>query len=210
MPGTSYNTQPENGDPLITDLQSGKPDSQAEGALMLAYASGEMQAFTRLYEIHRQALYRFVYSGCGNETTASELYQDIWMRVVKYRHSYTADAPFSAWLYRIARNRLTDHYRTMARQPGLDSLNDDVQTSVTVINAALQPDEIADLNEQGGILLSVLQQLPYKQREAILLRHIAGMSVTEVAEIVGENRETVKSRLRYAVTKLRQLLRAQT
>jgi RNA polymerase sigma-70 factor (ECF subfamily) len=191
------------------DQQSVDTEPRADQVLMLAYTAGDMQAFTRLYETHRKALFRFVHNGCGNQAIAAELYQDIWMRVVKHRASYTADAPFSAWLYRIARNRLTDHYRANATVPDQVPLNDDAQTSVTVINAPLQPDEIANLMERGESLSSAMQQLPIEQREAILLRHIAGMSVAEVADVVGENRETVKSRLRYATTKLRQYLRAE-
>jgi len=131
----------------------------------------------------------------------------VWARVVNGRHGYTSTAPFAAWLYRIARNRIIDSYRSAKSSPLNASIQLDEDTQVTHLQAPLQPDELTDLAKRGDVLSYALATLPENQREVVLLRHIAGFSLNEIAHIVGENMETVKSRLRYAFTKLRKQLR---
>lgn len=179
-------------------------DSAQDSELMLAYVGGDTEAFESLYARHKRPLYQFILNSCGNEALAQELYQDVWLRVVNSRDSYTCDAPFNAWLYRIARNRLIDHYRQNV-SPDTEFMYMDEEHSpiATRYSQPLSPDEIASLTQRADVLTAALQKLPPAQREVMLLRHIAGMSVKEVAKFVNEGPETVKSRLRYAVTKIR-------
>ena len=181
--------------------------AEADRASMARWCAGEAAAFDALYARHRGALYRYVLNGCGDEARAHELFQDIWLRVIDARLRYSPDAPFRAWLYRIARNRLIDHYR---RQPDArhEPFDEETMGSVTEIAPPLSPEEVASLVERGDVLHAALQRLPPAQREAIVLQHVAGMRLAEIAEVVGENAETVKSRLRYALVKLRAQLRA--
>lgn len=182
---------------------------QEDRDLMLAYARGDAPAFDKLYAIHSQALYRFVKNSCASEALAHELYQDIWMRVINARTSYSPKAPFRAWLYRIARNRLTDHYRQQSRIDTHETAEDpDAMASQVspLVTTPLSPELVASLSQQNEILDKALLQLPAAQREAVLLRHIVGMSVKEVAEMMDQGVETVKSRLRYGTAKLRSLL----
>ena len=175
-----------------------------DAQLMRAYAHGDAAAFEQLYARHKQALFRYVRNSCGNEAVAHELYQDIWLHVIKGRSTYHAESPFNAWLYRIARNRLIDHYR---KQPAIADSPLDPNLPVSqlsnLVTTPLRPDEIADLSERAHVLHAAVQALPAAQREAVLLRHIAGMSLQEVADLLGEGTETIKSRLRYATAKLR-------
>lgn len=176
---------------------------------MIAYAAGDAAAFERLYSRHKQALYQFLFNSCSSEADARELYQDVWLQVVKNRNAYDVAAPFSAWLFRIARHRVIDLYRAQNRKPVFTPATDldDTCTNVSSLFAMpLLPDEIASLTERADVLSNALQTLPDDQREAVLLRHIAGMSVSEVASVVNEGAETVKSRLRYAIVKLRRRL----
>ncbi len=176
---------------------------------MVAYAAGDAAAFEQLYSRHKQALYQFLFNSCGSEADARELYQDVWLQIVKKRGSYTADAPFNAWLFRIARHRVIDLYRAQNRNPVFTPAADLDHTSTNVSSLfamPLLPDEIASLTERSDVLTNALQTLPDDQREAVLLRHIAGMSVSEVAKVVNTGTETVKSRLRYAIVKLRRRL----
>lgn len=183
------------------------PDAVTDETLMRAWSGGAADAFDSLYARHRAALWRYVLNRTGDESRARELFQDIWLRVVHGRSGYTPDAPFRAWLYRIARNRVIDHYRRQPETPH-ETLDEHTTIATTEIAPPLQPDEIASLAERGDVLQRALARLPDEQREAIVLQHVAGMSLAEIAEVTGERTETVKSRLRYAKTKLRQLLRA--
>ena len=182
-------------------------DSASDTDLMLAYQAGDIDSFDELYRRHRTPLYRFMVNSCSNEATAAELYQDVWARVVNGRHGYTNTAPFTAWLYRIARNRIIDSYRSGKSSPLHASVELNEESHVTSLQTPLQPDEVANLANREDALNTALASLPDDQREAVLLRHIAGFSLQEIAELVDENAETVKSRLRYAFTKLRKQLR---
>lgn len=175
--------------------------------LMLAYREGDIDSFNELYRRHKTPLYRFILNSCNNDATAAELFQDVWARVVNGRHGYSSSAPFAAWLYRIARNRIVDSYRSTNSNPlhAAVQLEDDSQ--VTQLQTPLQPDEITELSTRENALSIALASLPENQREVVLLRHIAGFNLQEIAELVNENSETVKSRLRYAFTKLRKQLR---
>ncbi len=175
--------------------------------LMLAYQSGDIDSFNELYRRHKTPLYRFMVGSCNSEATGAELFQDVWARVVNGRHGYTSSAPFAAWLYRIARNRIVDSYRSAKSSPFYASVQLDEDTQVARLQTPLQPDELTELTKRGDALADALATLPENQREVVLLRHIAGFSLQEIADLVDENSETVKSRLRYAFTKLRKQLR---
>ena len=177
---------------------------------MAAYCKGDADAFKCLYDKYEQPIYRFLYNACRNEAHARELFQDIWLRVVKSRDTYNPKAPFKAWLFTIARNRLTDHYRHQSACPPHDGdgvREDEAIHPHAFTTVALTPEQMASVTEENDTLKNALQTLPPAQRETVMLKHIAGMNLDEIATIQGEGRQTVKSRLRYAMIKLRQHLK---
>lgn len=188
--------------------------------LMSDYANGDAAAFKLLYSRYEQSIYRFLYNGCQSEALARDLFQDIWMRVVRSHEQYDQKIPFKAWLFTIARNRLIDSYRQQTTS-ALDQRSDSDQhndpdnaqhehlstSSDSWANVSLNPEQIASLTQQSETLHSALHILPEAQREAVMLKHIAGMNIKEIAEIQGDGAQTVKSRLRYAMVKLRQTLK---
>ena len=178
-----------------------------DATLMLAYASGEAAAFEVLYGRHKRALLQYMVNSCENDVVASELFQDVWLRVVNGRNTYHSTSPFNAWLFKIARNRLIDHYRSNGKAPNLENIDDEHQKNVIQVSLSpLTPEQLASINQREDELYSALQKLSDVQREAIMLRHIAGMSIAEIAEVVETGTETIKSRLRYAISKLRIML----
>lgn len=187
------------------DISQALDEAPSDKTLMLAYADGDMEAFEALYQRHRRGLYRYVLHSCGNEADAGEIYQDIWLKVVNGREAYQADAPFTAWLYRIAKNRLVDHYRQRGKI--VTEEFDEQQSDITVIAPPLQPEEVARISEKRVVLQNALDTLPDGQRDVVLQRHVAGMSLAEMSTLHGEKAETIKSRLRYALVKLRHQLR---
>jgi RNA polymerase sigma-70 factor, ECF subfamily len=164
-------------------------------ALMLAYQAGDAAAFDRLYANHRVALFRFLLRGCNNRAQAEEMFQDVWMSVIRARVNYRVSARFATWLYRIAHNRLVDEYRRQRPQDELDDEHPD---------DARGPEQLALQGEQARRLQQGLAALPLEQRSAILLQEERGLTLEEIAEVSGVGRETVKSRLRYALQKLRE------
>jgi RNA polymerase sigma-70 factor (ECF subfamily) len=190
---------------LVRSLPSS--GEETDEALMLRYRNGEASAFERLYARHKGSLYRYFLRQCGIAAVAEELFQDVWLKLIKARVNYTVQARFTTYLYRLAHNRLIDYYRAQSRAiPAVDC--DDAEWAAIPTPACEQPEQQAERRGQAECLLQVLSALPETQREAFLLREEGGLSLDAIAEVTGVNRETAKSRLRYAVAKLRQGLGA--
>lgn len=172
-------------------------------ALMLKYREGDARAFEELYTRHRGGLYRYFLRLCRDASTAEDLYQGVWMKLIAARGRYEVKAKFTTWLYQMAHNHFIDHYRkhTTSRESGQ---NYDAQELENISGARHeQPEQQLELQEQAARLRQLINRLPEEQRGAFLLREEAGMSVAEIAEATGVNIETAKSRLRYAVSRLR-------
>ena len=170
--------------------------------LMLAYRDGTASAFDELYRRHKGALYRFLLRQCRDAAAAEELFQDVWMNLIRARAGYTVTARFSTYLYRLAHNRLIDHYRR--RVPtAMFSFNDESAALEVPAARASEPHVALDAKQQSARLLELLAELPPAQREAFVLQHEAGLTLDEIADATGVPPETVKSRLRYAMSKLR-------
>ena len=137
---------------------------------------------------------------CGNPTLAGDLYQGCWEKVIKARDRYPAQAPFRAWLFRIARNHLVDDLR--ARRPGSE-LDTDVPDPLCI-----DPGERMDADACVQRLRVALAGLPEEQRDAIVLKLDAGLDLATIAEVTGVGIETAKSRLRYATRSLKQALQS--
>ena len=173
--------------------------------LMLAYAGGDAGAFEALYARHKGPLFRFVLRSVKGHGEAEELFQDVWMKVIEARGRYVPQAKFSTWLYTIAHHRLVDHWR--ARGLAVVSM-DDEEASVAEPVAApgAEPHRIAEARETLDRLAAALAALPLAQREAFLLHHEGDLTAAQIAEATGTNEEAAKSRLRYAMNKLRDAL----
>src|SRR5690606_39343792 len=89
----------------------------SDEALMLAYRGGDVAAYETLYGRHRLRLYRFLLRQLRDAALADELFQDIWQKLIAARATWTPEAAFATWLYRIAHNRLTDHWRALRHRP---------------------------------------------------------------------------------------------
>ncbi|MCW5575471.1 MAG: RNA polymerase sigma factor [Burkholderiales bacterium] len=177
-------------------------------ALMLGYRDGDAAAFDVLYGRHKGGVYRYLLRQCRNAALADELFQDVWMNLIRARAGYTVQAKFTTWLYRIAHNRLIDHFRR-GGPAALSPLSlDDDETAANLAEPAaprsVEPEAAAAVREQAARLLTLLDALPEEQREAFVLQQEGGLSVEEIAAATGVTRETAKSRLRYAIAKLRQ------
>ena len=172
---------------------------------MQGYAAGDAAAFDLLYARHKGGVYRYLLRHCGNAGTADELFQDVWMNVIRARASYAPSAKFATWLYRIAHNRVVDHWRATGRIELVPAGNDADDDPLDAIPGPRndEPEVRAGAREIGARLAAALSTVPPAQREAFLLHQEGGLDLAEIAAITGAGVETVKSRIRYAVSKLR-------
>lgn len=180
------------------------PSSDEE--LMLSYAAGSADSFDTLYARHKGGVYRYLLRQCSNRSIADELFQDVWMNAIRARARYAPTAKFTTWLYTLARNRLIDHWRSTgsAHFSSLDEENEDGESRLESLPSADGDPraglETAQVRER---LQAALATLPTAQRDAFLLQQEGGLSLAEIATLTGVGQETVKSRLRYAIGKLR-------
>ncbi len=182
-------------------MQSGPSDDE----LMARYRGGDAVAFEALYRRHRAPLYRFLLRQLGDVAAAEEVFQDVWMRVIDSRERYQARGRFASWLYAVAHNRLMDRYRVAGR-PGLLAHDASEAALEDVPSDDLPAHVWLDRKRAAERLFAALALLPDAQREAFLLQQEGELSVEEIAEATGVGRETAKSRLRYAVGRLRAIV----
>jgi len=167
---------------------------------MLRYAGGELAAFQLLYERHRGGLYRYFLRQSPRDV-AEELFQEVWARVIQARRRYRPEATFRTWLYTLARNRLIDWWRREGRDPLAFAV--DAEVDPPEATGGGNPRRMTGLRDCIERLRQLVADLPIPQREAFLLRHEADMTLSEIAAALETGTETAKSRLRYAMERLR-------
>jgi RNA polymerase sigma-70 factor (ECF subfamily) len=173
--------------------------------LMGRYRDGDVAAFEALYTRHKGPLYRYYLRQGLEEAIAAELFQEVWMKIVKTRSGYRPTARFSTYMYRIAHNCLIDHFRRCGRSVEVFDEG--------IIQVQELPGDDADGPQARAMSLEIrerfsaaLEALPDEQREAFVLREETGLGLADIASVTNVSAETAKSRLRYAVRKLRTIL----
>lgn len=176
--------------------------------LMLAWQAGDASAFETLYRRYRGSLYRFLVRQAGAEALGEELYQDVWMTLVRRRDHWTPAASLKTYLYRIAHSRLVDHYRHKNRHSHPLDVSIDADGAPEIADAcdASLPEAGAERADVAAAVRRCLDALPPAQREAFLLKEESDLALAEIAAVTGAESETIKSRVRYAIAKLRRCL----
>jgi RNA polymerase sigma-70 factor (ECF subfamily) len=181
----------------------------SDEALIGRYAGGDAAAFDALYRRHEMRIWRYLVRNVGSRATADELTQEVWFAVAREAPRYEPSARFTTWLFTIAHNRMIDSIRTNRRHMSLETLGHEAASVVAQLTAepSTGPLEATAARERAGAVLQAVGLLPGEQRQAFLLQIEGDLSVEEIAAITNSSFETTKSRLRYARTKLRELLK---
>jgi RNA polymerase sigma-70 factor (ECF subfamily) len=178
-----------------------------DARLMMRYRDGDPDAFLALYARHKGPLYRYLLRQVRNAGAAADLFQEVWSRLVATRNRYEARAKFATYLFHIAHNCTIDFFRRdlkmrhTARPDDADSTSPEPE-----VPEYQRPDRVAEFVEQQSAVLAALGALPQEQREAFLLHEETGLTIEEIARVTDVGLETVKSRLRYAIRKLKKSL----
>jgi RNA polymerase sigma-70 factor (ECF subfamily) len=189
-------------------------DDETDEALMFAYQRGDVRAFEVLLTRHRRPVYNFILRFVGDKAQGEDLLQEVFLRVIKGADAYQKQAKFTTWLYTIARNLCVDaarrgkHRKAQSLDAPMDANERDGATLLEVVADGQQagPDRQAIGNELHGKLHAAINRLSEEQREVFLMREFLDMPFKDIADVVGCPENTVKSRMRYALEKLREEL----
>jgi RNA polymerase sigma-70 factor (ECF subfamily) len=188
---------------MLHSMQSLDEDAK----LMLRYRDGDADAFAALYAHHKGPLYRYLLRQVRNAGAAADLFQEVWSRLIANRVRYEARAKFATYLFHIAHNCSVDFFRRDHQLRHAARPDDaDAQSLEPEVPEYQRPDGMAEFAEQQSALLAALGALPREQREAFLLHEETGLTIEEIARVTDVGIETAKSRLRYAIRKLKKAL----
>ncbi len=186
----------------------------SDSALMLSYSAGDSEGFKALYSRHKSSVFRFFYFGTGGEEVlAAELFQDVWMTIVRGRKRYSKDIRFCDWLHHIAWARLYDHLRLHPSYQSNGQLSSNTGSSRSAQSERELPENVVAINPNGiGVdfnamsdaqLLRQLQTLSEDHREIVLLRFCFRMEFNEIAQFLDVARSSVNRLHREALVRLR-------
>ncbi len=188
--------------PNLTDL--------ADEELMSRYVRDDEAAFEVLLARYRRPLFGFLYRYLGRSDKAEDVFQEVFYEIIRARKRYRPEAKFAAWIFRIARNRAVDRIRRDGFRD-MESLNDGVNPNdedgetrlARVTDDRPDPEEMTRGKQVDAALQDALAALPAEQREVFWLKEKSGLTLAEIADLTRVSQNTVKSRLRYALEKLR-------
>jgi RNA polymerase sigma factor (sigma-70 family) len=179
--------------------------------LMLRFGRGDAAAFEALYRRHESKVFRYLFRCVRDHASANDLMQDVWFAVARSAQRYEPSAKFTTWLFTLAHNRMIDSIRKTRSAQSLDAAADDDGDSASLADRlpadpSREPLAAVQSLDEATALLNAVDKLPAEQRTAFLLQAEGDLSLEDIAAATGSSFETVKSRLRYARAKLRQLL----
>jgi len=177
---------------------------ESDEQLIQLFDKGNIKAFDSLYARYKQAIYHYFLRQVHSKSIADELHQDVWLNIIKSPSRFNHNASFKTWLYKVAHNRLIDHYRHNSKQALslVQSTSSDQNSEKEAIVATDRPDESLHEHQLKQALLQAVASLPEEQKEVFLLHEKSGLTLREIAQVTDSSFESTKSRLRYAVKKL--------
>jgi RNA polymerase sigma-70 factor, ECF subfamily len=178
--------------------------------LMLQLQGGDHAAFEELVERHQGPLVGFFFRNTRDAQLSEDLTQETLLRVYNQSWDYLPRGKFRGWMFRVARNLLIDSVRRQSHDALVKAVKgsrpDEGDSLARLAGEVLSPDEQAHHRELSDALDTLLPVLPDEQRLTFVLHHFAGLSLSEVADVMETNLATSKSRLRLAREKLRDRL----
>lgn len=170
--------------------------------------SGNEKAFEILVERFKNPLMNFVYRFLGDYETCTDIVQETFIKVYRYKDSYSSLAKFNTWIYTIAGNLAKTEYRRRRRR-NFFSINDygDDHKNYDIADNNYRPDDATDSGIKDEIIQKALLKVKDAYREAVILRDIQDLSYEEISEILGIEVGTVKSRINRGRAQLQKLLK---
>lgn len=186
-------------------------DATSDQELLARYGRGDARAMDQLVERHAGAVYAFARRMVGDGPAVDDLMQEVWLKVLRGAAGFDGRSRFTTWLFAVTRNACLDHARRRRRAPVVEEPPERLPAGATGVDGLADPgppviDRVAR-RELSALLERAAAALPLEQREVFLLREQTDMSFQEIAAALGLPRDTVKSRMRYALGHVRRFLR---
>ena len=170
-----------------------------DNALMLKVKAGDLDKLGLLYERHKKRLFGFFYNMNQNASTSEDLVQNVFVRMLKYKHTFTGEGSFLAWMFRTARNVNYDHHRKHKKDRDQDNLS----TVEFKLKDAKNFDAEMDKKDEVSVLNRAMQKLSPEKREILVLSKLKEIRYNEIGEILGCSEGTAKVKAHRALNDLR-------
>jgi RNA polymerase sigma factor (sigma-70 family) len=170
--------------------------SPSDNELMEQVRDGRIERLAVLFERHQIMLYNFFLRLTGNRAVSEDLVQEVFVRILKYRHGYQSEGRFNIWMFQIARNAHIDHLRK--HKPALP-IEDQFSEAPSPERL---PDERFESSEEADLVRRALDRLPVKKREILVLFRFQDLKLREIADLLGCQVGTVKAQVHRALKDL--------
>jgi RNA polymerase sigma factor (sigma-70 family) len=179
---------------------------ETDSELMARVRDGELERLSELFERHHRRLYGFFLRLSGDRSAAEDLVQEVFVRLLKYRHTFKSDAEFTPWMFTLARNAAVDSFRSRPKELQEDPEAPEPAAPATA--AADHPDERLETRERAALLHAALRKLAPEKRELLLLARFGEMKYDSIGELLGISVGAVKVRVHRALKELRAAYRS--
>lgn len=184
----------------------------SDAEVMLRVKAGDAPAFDFLVAKYRRAMVGFMYRTCRNQGAAEDLAQEVFLRVYRSRAGYEASAKFTTWLYRIATNLAVNHARDTRHerpenQVSIDEPDAESGTTLDIVDSSLTAEESLLRRERMMAIRQRVQDLPERQRLAVLMHKYQQMDYRQIADVLKLSESATKSLLFRAYETLREQLK---
>lgn len=178
-----------------------------DSVLLESYLAGNETALEILINRHSQRIYSFIFSKVYDKDVAEDIFQDTFIKVIKTlkRGSYNEEGKFLPWVMRIAHNLVIDYFRKNTRMPKFEG-NDDFNIFSVIGDPSLNAEKQIIKDQVIDDLRKLIDELPYDQKEVLMMRMYKDMSFKEISEVTGVSINTALGRMRYAIINLRKII----
>ncbi len=170
----------------------------ADHQLMLAVREGDLDKLGLLFEQHHNHLFNFFLRQTRNRQESEDLVQDVFFRILKYRHTYRAEGKFTTWMFSIAHNAKIDYYRKQKHR------GDEVEPMDQIMDDGRNPEETLEQENEVSFIQKALAKLSDDKREVLLLSRFQDMRYEDIAKVMGCKVGTIKARVHRALKDLAQ------
>ena len=184
----------------------------SDNELVKLYVNGNEESLSILVKRHKRRIFSYLYLICRNKELTEDIFQETFFKVIQTlkKQQYNEEGKFLPWVLRIAKNLMIDHFRKIKKMPSISSVTNDEGERVDIFDIIPEPaSNSKDANETKEfkeLIRNVVGELPYDQKEVVIMRTYYDMSFKEIAEVTDVSINTALGRMRYALINLKKML----